>query len=381
MTTQIDSFLGEGQSIDTPPLFNGINYTHWKIRMRIFIQSQNYYLWKIIINDLHTLSQTFNEKDLAQLNADAMNLLYCALDRNEFNCISSCMTAKEIWNMLEDKYECTNKSETSCVEGEQYHIENPCLVAQEVHAETESNFTFDELHDAFSDLYLEYKKLICKNKNLKIENQILIDEKLKLTSKTEILIKENQELNQRDQLLTESHDKLKKNNELLSEDNRRLTKEVDRLKPVVERFTLSSEKLNLMINDQGAEFDKVTLGYQPWYTQKPFKNMFVKTVFNYSKTDSHKQKLSKISSVVPKSIHYKFNEPKREKQKIKSFPTTHVRSKFVKFNKRIQKYIPCNPKICKFMDKIAIKRIWVPKGTIIANLQGPKRAWVPKLKI
>ena len=38
------------------------------------------------------------DKKSAQLNAKAMNVLYCALDTNEFNRISVCTSTKEIWD-------------------------------------------------------------------------------------------------------------------------------------------------------------------------------------------------------------------------------------------------------------------------------------------
>ena len=36
------------------------------------------------------------DKKIAQLNAKTMNILYCALDANELNHISTCNSAKEI---------------------------------------------------------------------------------------------------------------------------------------------------------------------------------------------------------------------------------------------------------------------------------------------
>ena len=38
-----------------------------------------------------------------------MNILYCALDHNEFNRISTCESAKEIWDKHEITYEGTNQ--------------------------------------------------------------------------------------------------------------------------------------------------------------------------------------------------------------------------------------------------------------------------------
>ena len=52
------------------------------------------------INNIVTLKskldQDENDKKMAQLNAKAINILYYALDVNEFNRISTCTLAKEI---------------------------------------------------------------------------------------------------------------------------------------------------------------------------------------------------------------------------------------------------------------------------------------------
>ena len=42
-----------------------------------------------------------------------MNLLYCALNASEFNRISTCTSAKEIWNRLEVTHEGTNQVKES----------------------------------------------------------------------------------------------------------------------------------------------------------------------------------------------------------------------------------------------------------------------------
>ena len=44
---------------------------------------------------------------MMQSNAKAMNILYCALDPNEYNQISTCESAKKIWNRLEVPHEGT----------------------------------------------------------------------------------------------------------------------------------------------------------------------------------------------------------------------------------------------------------------------------------
>ena len=78
--------------------------------MKIFIQASDYKIWDIIISHphisikiiknilIHKAESEWDENDerMAQLNAKSMNLLYYALDANEFNRISGCISVKEI---------------------------------------------------------------------------------------------------------------------------------------------------------------------------------------------------------------------------------------------------------------------------------------------
>ena len=127
MAAQVGSTFFEGQSTNRPPLFNGSNYSYWKARMKIFIQALDYDLWSIIVNGPHTPTTRQNgmeilkpkmewdehDRKLAQLNAKAMNVLYCSLDANEFNRISVCISAKKIWDRLEVTHEGTNQVKES----------------------------------------------------------------------------------------------------------------------------------------------------------------------------------------------------------------------------------------------------------------------------
>ena len=90
--------------------------------MKIFIQAVDYDLWSIIVNDPHVPTHTINnlvalkpekdwdeiDKKLVQLNAKAMNVLYCSLDASEFNRISICVSAKKNWDRLEITHEGMN---------------------------------------------------------------------------------------------------------------------------------------------------------------------------------------------------------------------------------------------------------------------------------
>ncbi|XP_072072112.1 uncharacterized protein [Arachis hypogaea] len=116
--------LTEGQSNNRPPYFNGSNYSYWKERMRIFVQSIDYNIWKIILNgpDVPTKQNadgevvakedsewTEEEKKKVELNAKAINLMHCAISFEEFRKVSRCKTAKEIWDKLRLTHEGTKQ--------------------------------------------------------------------------------------------------------------------------------------------------------------------------------------------------------------------------------------------------------------------------------
>ena len=86
-----------------------------------------------------------------------------------------------------------------------------------------------------------------KKKELELKNQSLIKEKDELFSQNKILIKENQKQKE----------------------------EVTKLKPIVDRFALSSNKLQMIIDSQKAVYDKVGLGYNTLRKQKFLKNIFI----------------------------------------------------------------------------------------------------------
>ncbi|GAV72535.1 hypothetical protein CFOL_v3_16023 [Cephalotus follicularis] len=105
-----------------PPLFDGDNYSESKVKMTSFIQSLDYDLWYIIVfghempkENVSNSRIRYNEKEkeILRLNAKAKHLLFCALNSNVFDCISSCIMAKEIWDKLEYFYGENNDEATS----------------------------------------------------------------------------------------------------------------------------------------------------------------------------------------------------------------------------------------------------------------------------
>ncbi|KAL6334312.1 hypothetical protein AAG906_014713 [Vitis piasezkii] len=111
-SSQVESF-----STTRPPLFTGTDYPYWKTKMTWFIQSTNLDLWDVIEDGPHIPSKLENgvmvpklkhewdelDRKKVQLNVKAVFILHCAIDRNEFNRIWHCKSAKEIWKLLESK--------------------------------------------------------------------------------------------------------------------------------------------------------------------------------------------------------------------------------------------------------------------------------------
>ena len=116
------AFFGfpEGYSLILPPLFNRTDYIYWKTRMRVFLLSLDLNLWNIVENGFQRSYLPMNqwndlEKKTFSLNTRAMNALFCALDKNEFNRVSTCEMAFDIWHILETTYEGTSRLKVSKV--------------------------------------------------------------------------------------------------------------------------------------------------------------------------------------------------------------------------------------------------------------------------
>ncbi|GAV60427.1 hypothetical protein CFOL_v3_03958 [Cephalotus follicularis] len=93
--------------------------------MTSFIQSLDYDLWDIVVFGLKMPKETMSktrmrydekEKEMIKVNAKAKHIIFCALSSNGFDHISSCNSAKEIWDKLEDIDEEKNvEGATSCL--------------------------------------------------------------------------------------------------------------------------------------------------------------------------------------------------------------------------------------------------------------------------
>ena len=86
--------------------------------MKIYLQSLNYELWNIVEAVYTKLTTNYNawsddQKKNANLDAKAMNALFCALTKEEFNRVSTGTSANQIWHILQVIHDGTNKVKES----------------------------------------------------------------------------------------------------------------------------------------------------------------------------------------------------------------------------------------------------------------------------
>ena len=117
--------FSEGQSIARPHMFDGSEYAYWKTRMKIFLDTID--AWEIVESGYSapktTVGNLEEEKPRNQWtdleskrhreNSKAMNSIICALDKTEYNRVSHCVTAQEIWHTLEVTHEGTSQVKES----------------------------------------------------------------------------------------------------------------------------------------------------------------------------------------------------------------------------------------------------------------------------
>ena len=100
------------QSLIIPPLFDGINYAYWKVRMRAFLQSLDEKVWQAVEIGWTKPKEAPADWDDAKIKAinfnnRALNALFSVVTNEEFKKISSTETAKEAWTILQTTYEGT----------------------------------------------------------------------------------------------------------------------------------------------------------------------------------------------------------------------------------------------------------------------------------
>ncbi|KAI5668718.1 hypothetical protein M9H77_18571 [Catharanthus roseus] len=280
------------------------------------------------------------------LNFQAMNILSCALDASEYNRVSGCDSAHEMWKLLEVTHEGTNQVKDES-EGEEKA--NLCFIAIENEVQSSpsnlSNFIDDDdddLNSLLIEMYHELEKITKKNKELKNKIDNLSNENSKLVCENKTLLESLKALKKESDSLKLEFQKLILENKNLCEkvfslekcmvDYDDLMKKVSDLTLCIEKFTNGKENFEKLICSQRSPFNKSGIGY------------------NHTNTSSKQTCFVKTSS-----------------------PFSHLRCTYCE--KSGHKATKC---FIKRKIERGVKTIWKIKENI-TNIHGPKKIWVPKV--
>nr|XP_033517338.1 uncharacterized protein LOC117281598 [Nicotiana tomentosiformis] len=122
----------EIQSTYRPHRFNGQYYGWWKTRMHDFIMAEDSELWDLICDRpfvptknlgdpavaIPKMRKEFNDADRKTIekNFRVKKILVCGIGPNEYNRISACQSAKEIWEALQTAHERTTQVKQSKID-------------------------------------------------------------------------------------------------------------------------------------------------------------------------------------------------------------------------------------------------------------------------
>jgi hypothetical protein len=128
------------------PVFDGSNYTFWKIRMKAYLKSID--VWHIIesgwINPNKAIAEfSKDEKIASSANDKALHAIYTSLCHEEFGRISRCVIAKEAWETLEITHEGSKIVKASKIQ---------MLVSKFEEIRMEEEETFDEFYSKLSTI-------------------------------------------------------------------------------------------------------------------------------------------------------------------------------------------------------------------------------------
>ncbi|KAK2979096.1 hypothetical protein RJ640_005847 [Escallonia rubra] len=115
--------MEEGSVTTSPPLLKNDNYSYWKNCMRNFMR-QDTHVWYVVENGpiipmkdgpdgtkipKGVLEMDAHEAQLFSMDDKAKNIISCGFEMNEYNHVSACETAREMWRLLEVTHEGTNQ--------------------------------------------------------------------------------------------------------------------------------------------------------------------------------------------------------------------------------------------------------------------------------
>jgi hypothetical protein len=103
--------IHEGTSTNKAPVFNGTNFSFWKVRMRTYIMELGVDVWDVVETGYVKPVVLAKKDDKLEFsfNAKAMNAILSGLAEEEFVKVMHLETAKDMWDKLISNYEGNEK--------------------------------------------------------------------------------------------------------------------------------------------------------------------------------------------------------------------------------------------------------------------------------
>ncbi|XP_073018336.1 uncharacterized protein [Primulina eburnea] len=107
---------GSTNTVFRPPVLDGSNYALWKVKMRVFIKSIDERAWQRVLDgwsppkledadgDTRLKPEstwTVDEVQTSNFNSKALNAIFSSVDTRMFNLITTCVCAKDAWEILQ----------------------------------------------------------------------------------------------------------------------------------------------------------------------------------------------------------------------------------------------------------------------------------------
>ncbi|XP_073017944.1 uncharacterized protein [Primulina eburnea] len=107
---------GSTNTVFRPPVLDGSNYALWKVKMRVFIKSIDERAWQRVLDgwsppkledadgDTRLKPEstwTVDEVQSSNYNSKALNAIFSSVDTRMFNLITTCVCAKDAWEILQ----------------------------------------------------------------------------------------------------------------------------------------------------------------------------------------------------------------------------------------------------------------------------------------
>ena len=153
------------------PQFNGHKYAFWSTRMKSYIQAQGFEIWKSVVDGYITPTiPPTNEKavKLSQNNYKAKNALLNGLSETVFTKVAHCISAKEIWDKLQNIYE--GDSKVKAVKLQTYRGRFEQINMKEYENIATYFLRVDEIVNAIIGLGEEIKESVIVQKSTKISS-------------------------------------------------------------------------------------------------------------------------------------------------------------------------------------------------------------------